>query len=82
MQRKDLTTHIVLSAHVRGHGDDPFGYYKLVTLGAPEKVVWAAIMREVDHGHLEYGSSARYAWLTPKGIETLASLEAQPKPIT
>jgi len=35
--------------------------------GAPEKVVWAAMMREDDRGSLDYGVNLRGGWLTKEG---------------
>ena len=60
MKRSDITTAMVLEAAESGTGTlDRL----METTGAPLKVCWRAIEREVDKGLLDYGTSARFAWV-------------------
>lgn len=44
--------------------------------GQPQKVCYRAMERAFEHGLLDYGMWLRGAWLTPAGLELLASAEA------
>ena len=42
--------------------------------GAPEKVVWAAMVREEDRGLIDCGVNLRGGWLTEEGRRRLAEI--------
>ena len=74
-KREDITTEQVLDVYARPHADRyPADEVLSRETGAPLKVVWAAMYREDDAGHLDYGSNLRGGWLTDKGKQTLAAI--------
>lgn len=48
-------------------GPRPFDAIREALPGAPDKVVFAAMMRQVDRGLLEYGTFPTSPWLTEEG---------------
>lgn len=83
MQRKDVTTRHVLEAydHI---GREYERVHDLLSrwLGCPWKVAWAAMERECDRGHIEYGTALYMGWLTPDGQTRLAELRERDGPVT
>lgn len=75
MKRSDIPTKAVLRACHRFHNyNDSPPWIKLMNqFNAPEKVVYAAMERDVNKGFLDYGVSLRTSWVTPKGYEYLIS---------
>ncbi|HEY9016180.1 MAG TPA: hypothetical protein VIM84_14090 [Gemmatimonadales bacterium] len=67
-KRSDLTTAIVLVA-VRHYGTH--AHFALTLMGWPGKVVSAALLREIDAGHLDCGFSTDRCWLTMSGLRRL-----------
>ena len=43
-------------------------YDFLVKQGHPDKRVWSKFYSLVSKGYLEYGTTVRFPWLTPKGL--------------
>jgi len=77
-KRENITTEQVLSVYARPYEDRyPADQVISAETGAPIKVVWAAMMREEDAGHLDYGGNLRGGWLTEKGKQTLAELKGK-----
>lgn len=77
-KRENITTEQVLSVYARPLEDRyPADQVIAAETSAPIKVVWAAMRREEDAGHLDYGSSLRGGWLTDKGKRTLAELRGE-----
>lgn len=71
-KRSDISRRTVLEVYARpsrtrGPADEAI----MRETGAPEKVVWAAMMREDDLGHIDYGTSLRGGWLTASGVAAL-----------
>lgn len=74
MQRKDISTLVVLAAYKKRWENDihePVDEILMGSLNAPEKVVYAAMERDSDNGYIEYGVSLRTGWLTEKGEQYL-----------
>lgn len=44
--------------------------------GAPAKVAWRALEREERAGRIDCGTSLNFPWVTPKGRQLLAEMEA------
>jgi hypothetical protein len=77
-KRENITTEQVLSVYARPHEDRyPADQVIAAETGAPIKVVWAAMVREEDAGHLDCGSNLRGGWLTDKGKQTLEELKGE-----
>jgi hypothetical protein len=75
-KREHITTEQVLRVYARPHAERyPADQVIAAETGAPIKVVWAAMVREEDAGHLDCGSNLRGGWLTDKGKQTLISLQ-------
>jgi len=82
MQTKDISTLTVLRSCLESHPDDwrkgegslPSWEIIMRYTGAPEKVVYSAMSREINRGCLEYGVSLRTAWLTEEGKAKLDKL--------
>lgn len=77
MKRSDIPTRAVLMACHKFHNDDDLAPWKILMdeFNAPQKVIYAAMEREVSKGHLDYGVSLRTAWVTPKGYEFLKNCD-------
>lgn len=79
-KRSHITQLAVLEAYDRNSKIRSAAQYVGVTadlvrvLGAPENVVWSAMVRESDRGFVECGTSLRSGWLTPEGLKRLAEL--------
>lgn len=74
VKRKDISTIDVLSACHQFHTtNETRAPWKILvdTLGAPEKVVYAAMEREADKGLIDYGTSLRTAWVTDEGYKLI-----------
>ena len=79
-KREHITTEQVLSVYARPHEERyPADVVIAAETGSPHKVVWAAMEREEDAGHLDYGINLRGGWLTDKGKHTLAELKGENK---
>lgn len=81
MKRSDITTGMVLEAHLISKtmffdGRVPFDIIKEFT-NYPDKIIWSAISREMDKGYLDCGCSIRGAWLTKKGMDILIKLNTR-----
>lgn len=71
-KRKDITPEMVLKTIVNRHIYQPSAVDLVIAMtGAPEKVVYAAFMREDIADRIEYGTSIRFPWVTQKGYEYL-----------
>lgn len=70
MKRSDLTTREVLSA-VRRHR---VGAFERLLSKYPEKIIRAAIDRDIRTGMLDYGVTADRPWLTPEGERQVADV--------
>lgn len=72
-KREHITTDYVLRVYARPHEDRyPVDEVIARETGAPLKVVWAAMRREEDAGHIDCGVNLRGGWLTEKGKQTLS----------
>lgn len=58
-KRADVTTEMLISAYAR-HGTE--AAYSLVVQGYDQKVVEAAVLRDVRRGVLEYGTTPWHYW--------------------
>jgi hypothetical protein len=77
-KRSDITTEQVLNVYARPFEERyPADEVISAETGAPIKVVWSAMCREEDKGHLDYGINLRGGWLTDKGKQALAELKGQ-----
>ena len=77
-KRSDITTEQVLNVYARPLEERyPVDEVISAETGAPIKVVWSAICREEDNGHLDCGVNLRGGWLTDKGKQALAELKGQ-----
>jgi hypothetical protein len=77
-KRSDISERLVLEVYSRPF-DDRYPVEEVLTreTGAPEKVVWSAMQRECDRGHVEYGVNLRGGWLTEEGEARLAALKGE-----
>ncbi|MAM24019.1 MAG: hypothetical protein CML55_01365 [Rhodobacteraceae bacterium] len=67
-KRSDISERLVLEVYSRPFEERyPADEVLMRETGAPEKVVWAAMMREDDRGSLDYGVNLRGGWLTKEG---------------
>lgn len=74
MQCKDIPDRMVLQAALEWLESDGRPTYDALCEDHPEwpaKVIWTKLVRLVDRGLLEYGTSARCAWPTDKGHDAL-----------
>jgi hypothetical protein len=75
-KRSDITTLQVLDVYSRPFSERyPAEKVLAHETGAPEKVCWAAMVREDERGFLDYGSNLRGGWLTPLGAAKLKELK-------
>jgi|TARA_Y100000296_G_scaffold83510_1_gene114528 hypothetical protein len=75
-KRSDISTESVLSVYARPHKDRyPVDEVLQAETGAPNKVVWAAMLREEDRGFIDYGCNLRCGWLTQEGESELLAQE-------
>lgn len=74
-KRSDISERLVLDVYSRPHGERyPADEVLMRETGAPRKVVWAAMIRELDRGSIEFGVNLRGGWLTKEGVARLANL--------
>lgn len=75
-KRKNIPTYVVLGVFSRPL-EERYPADKTISdeIGAPQKVVWAAMERDCRLGYLEYGINLRGGWLTDKGKAALAELQ-------
>jgi hypothetical protein len=74
MARKDISDKQVIKACKvwQNNTDSPSPLVILMLeTDQPEKVCWAAMERAVDRNLIEYGTTMKYSWPTPKGLELL-----------
>lgn len=75
MKRSDITREQILRAVLdyRKHGYSRVTWYleHKALVGAPFKVIWRALEREVKRGLLEYGTSLHSPWVTREGLQWL-----------
>ena len=75
-KRSDISTECVLSVYARPYKDRyPADEVLQAETGAPNKVVWAAMLREEEKGFIEYGCNLRGGWLTQEGESELLAQE-------
>lgn len=73
MKRADITTIDVLKA-CNGPfeiGNSPFQKLKAKFVNYPEKIIYAAMLRDEKAGLIDYGTSIRGAFITKEGEEFL-----------
>ena len=71
MKRKDIPTKLVIQSCLKAHqpGEHRVSWEIIhEKTNAPDKVIYAAMQRDVDKGYLEFGVSINTAWATKKGI--------------
>lgn len=82
-RRSDIDSLTVLSAYahvmtLRDQQREAIGHsaftYLLNKLGAPWKVIWAALEREDRRGFIVVGSNLGRGWLSKKGATKLSNL--------
>lgn len=76
-KRKDITARMVLESYAdKARRDAGLGVDEdlVMRTGAPEKVVWSAMWRELYAGRVDYGVNLRRGWLTDKGVAFLKGI--------
>lgn len=73
-KRSDITQRMVLEAYACRKKDDCVDEMLVKATGAPHKVVWTAMEREMSRGYVDCGVSLRVGWLTDAGHKRLACL--------
>jgi len=83
-KRSDISRRAVLELFDRPFDQRyPAGLVLAAETGAPFKVAWAAMERELANDFLDFGTWLHGAWLTEKGqaeLQRLREAEQEPRP--